>query len=234
MLALTPTPVPAPTVTVTQTVIVPTAFPTPKITITPPDEGLLEYAVKGVLLSDFGGAALGAIAAMWVAYKIMNRDRRIREEDRQESEAVYLENRRQENAQRLVDALTKLLIAIGAGKYEEIQELLFAASIEAAPFVRDIADDDEDREFKQRLKSRLVDASLTGLFIKTQDDAAKAGGVVNTTIAEIQDWRRRPVSKSAKDAETTDNQDNSWWRRLEQKMPVEVRLRYRGFGRGAR
>jgi hypothetical protein len=77
-LPLAMTPVPAPTVT--ETVVVPTAIPTPVITFVPPDNGIDVW--KDVVWGNFGGAVLGALVALVIALLVMSSERRARLEER--------------------------------------------------------------------------------------------------------------------------------------------------------
>ncbi|MFI7643155.1 hypothetical protein [Nonomuraea sp. NPDC049400] len=194
MFAFDPQPVPAPTVTVTETVIVPTSIPAP--IIAPPDPAI--DWVKDVLFGDFGGAAIGAAVAIAVAYRLMNREREERLDDRRRDLAMqvctelegFLNATRQEGdmtreqrmeARLRLSKLTELTSILKSEEHKDPHKVF--------------------RDWLGKYERRLMEAWAL------QDDLSRTRTIATRFLAGVQLWHANPRPwQKAKSAEHYDPQ----------------------------
>lgn len=228
-LALDPSPAP----TVTETVAVPTSFPTPVITIVPPDEGIDVW--KDMIFGDFVGAVLGVAASIGVAIWLVRKERQAREKAEREAESL----RRSEQRVRDADGLIASLRAVNrAARHGDVQGVYAAVDVladQVASVSSSFPADDPHEVFRGWLFTRLhqlLDHQPPPLAIPHQNAAYRAQ--VGEMLAAVHSWRDAPdllineaAAKSLRFHAPGQPDDHRRWRRESE------RLRWRADAEGA-
>ncbi|MEU1731400.1 hypothetical protein [Streptosporangium sp. NPDC020145] len=223
-----PVPTPGPIVATLKITITPVPVPTvtPTIYVKVPDEGLDFW--KDVIFGNFTGALLGVAASVWVASHLVRKEREAR-----------IDERRRDHGQAFLAALTQMANHVIQQDWDASHAAYIQVIAEAPPLMAGYGNQQD--YFHQWIVERL--RKLSTLWTDLSSDTSNSEPMrdhLNEMIALISLWLDdpEPMSRHRPPDSSTDvpsgAPDNRWWRRLARRMPVEVRLRYRGFGRGAR